>query len=170
MRRLLLVALLLVTTAGCGTPQDLGAPPSEDRVPILFAALRRYLTTPEENSFGNNVFENVYVLDHTQTSGEELVDPIDPADQQRIAEALADLTPVTFVADQAEVVEETDGCAQVRDGILITLGEPVGAGDRRTVDVNGFVACLGATWLTYVVERSGGAWVVTGTDGSIAIA
>ena len=80
-----------------------------------------------------------------------------------------EVSAVTFVADQAEVVEEIDGCAQVRDGILITLGEPVGAGDRRTVDVNGFVACLGATWLTYVVERSGGGWVITGTDGSIAI-
>jgi hypothetical protein len=37
------------------------------------------------------------------------------------------------------------------------------------VAVNGFVACLGATWLTYVVERDQGGWAVTGTTGGMAI-
>ena len=34
-----------------------------------------------------------------------------------------------------------------------------------------FVACLGATWLTYVVRNQpGSGWRVTGTTGSMAVA
>jgi hypothetical protein len=38
------------------------------------------------------------------------------------------------------------------------------------VAINGFVACLGATWLTYVLhDQPGAGWRVTGTTGSMAI-
>jgi hypothetical protein len=58
---------------------------------------------------------------------------------------------------------DRDRCARVRDqGILITLGPADGAGDRVQVGVYGFVACLGANSLTYLVERTGGGWVVGG--------
>jgi hypothetical protein len=65
-----------------------------------------------------------------------------------------------------------DGCPQVRNGgILITLGPADGDGHEVRVAVNGFVACLGATWLTYVVRNQPGAgWRVTGTTGPMAIA
>jgi hypothetical protein len=33
-----------------------------------------------------------------------------------------------------------------------------------------FVACLGAEWFTYVVERDGAGWRTNGTTGSYAIA
>jgi hypothetical protein len=52
----------------------------------------------------------------------------------------------------------------------MTLGDPVGDAGRVEVALSGFVACLGATWLTYVVVRDGGGWRVTGTTGPIAVA
>jgi hypothetical protein len=49
----------------------------------------------------------------------------------------------------------------VRDqGILVTLGPLIGMGDRIEVGVNGFVACLGAAWVTYRVGWTGQGWVV----------
>ena len=52
----------------------------------------------------------------------------------------------------------------------ITLGPVDGRGDPVEVGIDGYVACLGATWLTYVVERTGGTgWRVTGTTGSMTI-
>jgi len=79
---------------------------------------------------------------------------------------------VAFIADRHAVIETKDGCAQVKDGgILITLGTPDGDHHRVKVAIFGFVACLGATSLTYVVQHQPGAgWRVTGTTGSIGIA
>ena len=69
------------------------------------------------------------------------------------------------------VIETAAGCAQVKNGgILITLGPPAGDASAVHVGINGFVACLGATWLTYVLrEQPGAGWRVTGTTGSMAI-
>jgi len=37
-----------------------------------------------------------------------------------------------------------------------------GSGDRVQVDVNGFVACLGANSLRYLVEQTSHGWAVSG--------
>jgi hypothetical protein len=80
-----------------------------------------------------------------------------------MTDALADVGPVTFVPSPDAVIVDRDGCAQVRDqGILITLGPVDGVGDQLQVGVYGFVACLGASSLTYRVERTSGAWRVAG--------
>jgi hypothetical protein len=78
---------------------------------------------------------------------------------------------VAFIADGNAVIETRNGCAQVRDGgILITLGTANGDDHEVQVGVSGFVACLGATWLTYVVQnQSGSGWRVTGTTGLMAM-
>jgi hypothetical protein len=145
---------------------------------LYVAVLRHYLTTPSENSFSDQ-FPTVYVLDRTDTQaadptrtmGPGTAAPISPADQRGIATGLADLAEVEFVGSPDQVVSHDHGCAQVPAGsILITLGPPVGGPDRMTVGVNGFVACEGATWLTYVVQRHGAGWVVTGTTGPMAVA
>ncbi|MFF5228198.1 hypothetical protein [Dactylosporangium sp. NPDC000521] len=140
--------------------------------------LRRYLGTPEENSFPERAFPTVYVMDHTfadaaDPSGKDDAGvPIPAGTQQRIAAELASQAKIVFVADRATVIETKEGCARVKEGgILITLGTAAGDGRRVTVGINGFVACLGATWLTYVVQyQSGDGWQVTGTTGSMSIA
>jgi hypothetical protein len=177
MRRLLsagLCLLFLGATTACAQAVSAPATPTPDRRAILIAVLRRYLTTPAENSFSDR-FVNVYVLDRTGsdvagTGSAPPGRPISTTDQAAIVAALRDIAPTRFVADGDEVVVTIDGCAQVRDGILVTLGEPAGDGDRVEVSVEGFVACLGATWLTYVVRWDGVGWGVTGTTGSIAVA
>jgi hypothetical protein len=97
--------------------------------------------------------------------------PIAPQTQSQVTAALAGMAHVIFIADRGSVIEARDGCEQVRNGgILITLGPPSGHGHEMQVAINGFVACLGATWLTYVLQDQPGAgWQVTGTTGSMAI-
>jgi hypothetical protein len=139
--------------------------------------LRRYLSSPAENSFPGRTFTVVYVLnqaypDAADPNGtHERGEPIAPQTQRQVTAALAGMARVIFVADRGSVMEARDGCAQVRNGgILITLGAPVTHGHEMRVGINGFVACLGATWLTYVLQdQPDVGWRVTGTTGSMAI-
>lgn len=160
------------------TPKGVANLSSAARVEIFSAVLRRYLTTPD-NSFSDvPPFLSVWMLDHTDPaagdpmSGPRTGEPITAAEQAAIRANLADVLPVKFTSDRSQVIETVDGCARVRDGgVLITLGPPRGGSERVEVAINGFVACLGATWFTYVVVRQGGGgWAVTGTTGPVAIA
>lgn len=191
MRLLATVLATLVLAAGCARPtpaQPLAgsgsgsgsATPtvaaSDRTTAIHIEVLRRYLTSPSENSnLGGKV---IYILDHTDasagdpmTSGGSPGEPMSAAARQAIAEALQGIAPVRFVATREEAMTNQDNCAVVRDnGILMVLGPPKSSGSAYHVPVHGFVACLGATWLTYVVEPSGAGWAVTGTTGSMAVA
>jgi hypothetical protein len=184
---------LAVSTAGCGAPSATGAPPTahppaSHRTAAVTAAgaretevyvqvLRRYLSTPGENSFPD-AFKTVYVLNQACTDAadpngkHERGAPIAPQTQRQVTAALAGMAHVIFIADRGSVIEARGGCGQVRNGgILITLGSLAGDGDEVRVGINGWVACLGATWLTYVLrDQPGAGWRVTGTTGSMAIA
>ena len=190
MRRLLwLGTTLLLLVAGCAPAgQDhlaavpsatLPAGPGEPAL-IYTAVLRRYLTSPQDNS--NLDFATVFVLDHTDggaadpmrataaTAGPASA-PIAAADQREIAAALADIAPVRFVGSRDQVIVSADGCDVVRDhGVLLLLGPPMANEGSVRVGINGYVACLGATWLTYVVTHQPDGWQVTGTTGDFAVA
>ena len=189
----IVLTTLAVSTAGCGGSPAAGAPPTvhapaSDRQPAVTEAgakqaevyvqvLRRYLSTPGENSFPQ-AFKTVYVLNQTYADAANPSGthrrgvPIAPQTQRQVTAALAGMAHVIFIADRRSVIKARDGCEQVRNGgILITLGPPSGHGHEMQVAINGFVACLGATWLTYVLQDQPGAgWRVTGTTGSMAIA
>jgi hypothetical protein len=152
---------------------------------VYTAVIKRLLTTGDSSFGADHRFPGVYVLDHARVDasdpmsgnrhgGEPLsseVVPIDADTQASIIAALPDLAPITFVPSEASVIDTSEGCAKVRgDGILITLAPVPATGDRVEIGVEGFVACLGAVWLTYVVVHQGAGWVVTGKTGPEAIA
>lgn len=189
----IVLTALAVSTAGCGGSAAAGArttvhQATSDRPAAVTEArakqaqiyeqvLRRYLSTPSENSFPAHTFKTVYVLNQAYTDAADpngthgRGTPIAPQTQRQVAAALAGMAHVIFIADRGSVVE-AKGCGQVRNGgILITLGLPTDHGNEVRVGINGFVACLGATWLTYVLQDQPGAgWRVTGTTGSMAVA
>ena len=195
MRRTLVIAIAAgvlavaaVGTAGCARNAAAGVPPAGKasagdgpaaarEAAIYVQVLRRYLSTPTENSFPGHAFKAVYVLDQAfphagdPAGHHERAKPIASDTQRQITAALAGIAHVTFIADRYTVIETGDGCAQVKDdGILITLGTLNGDDHAVQVAINGFVACLGATWLTYVVQHQPGTgWQVTGTTGVIGI-
>jgi len=143
-------------------------PTSVDRQALIYSAvLRRYLTSGD-HSFGDHRFPHIFSLDHTVAGagapGHKAPGggPIPRAVQRTITHALRDVGPLTFVASRDAVIDPHP-CAHVRgDGILVTLGPVDGSGDRVQVAIAGFVACLGANSLTYLVERTGRGWVVSG--------
>ena len=188
-----ILTALAVSTAGCGGSAATGAPPAvhpsasprpaavtaagAKEAEVYVQVLRRYLSTPEENSFPQ-AFKTVYVLNQAHTDAADPNGthgrgaPIAPQTQRQVTAALAGMAHVIFIADRGSVIEANSaGCRQVRNGgILITLGVPVGHGNELHVGINGFVACLGATWLTYVLrDQSAAGWRVTGTTNSMAI-
>nr|BFE58804.1 hypothetical protein GCM10020063_033300 [Dactylosporangium thailandense] len=185
--RAVVVAALLLTLTGCArSAADPAARPPSAAAPavqspsaagdwpagvkeaeVYTAVLHRYLATRSENSISENGFATTYVLDH-DADGAAIADNT----QHQVTVALSDVTTVHFIADRESVLTHSNGCAMVKDGgILITLGRPDGDDNEVRVRVHGFVACLGATRLTYVVENSPGpGWTVTGTTGSFEVA
>jgi hypothetical protein len=199
MRRVVLVTAMLglVALTGCSRMPDAPGPAAPEpagvprvaiqdarQVAVYAAVLRQYLTSGDHSFGAGHTFPGVYVLDTTDTA---VADPmaqtrtgagrvrreIPAADQAAILGELsrAGVEAVSFITDRGTVIDTVDGCQQVRGGgILIGLGPVTGEGDRAEVGINGFVACLGATWFTYVVERDGPGWRVNGTTGPMAIA
>jgi hypothetical protein len=55
--------------------------------------------------------------------------------------------------------------------VLVTLapvrGPPGEGTDRLEVGITGFMACLGANGLDFVVQRQAGVWTVTGTTNTM---
>jgi hypothetical protein len=188
-----MLTALAAGTAGCRGSAAVSAPPAvrspasggsaaatqagARQAEIYEQVLRRYLGTPAENSFPDRSFKTVYVLDQAYADAADPGGkhghgvPVAPLTQRQVAAALAGTARVIFIENRESVIEATNGCWQVKNGgILITLGTPAGDGSAVRVGINGFVACLGATWLTYVLrEQPGGGWRVTGTTGSMAI-
>ena len=142
--------------------------PVDRQAPIYAAVLRQYLTSGDA-SFGGHRFPRIFVLDRAVAGsgapGQPAAGggPVPAAVRRAITHALFDVGPVTFVSSPDAVIVDRDGCARVRDqGILITLGPVDGVGDQVQVGVNGYVACLGASSLTYRVHQASGAWRIAG--------
>jgi len=148
-----------------------------DRQALIYTAVLRHYLTSGDAGYGDTRFPHIFALDHTVAGagapGHKAPGggPIPRGVQRAITHALTDVGPLTFVASRDAVIEDPHGCPHVRgDGILVTLGPVDGSGDRVQVDIAGFVACLGANSLTYLVERTGRGWAVSGitTHGPVA--
>jgi hypothetical protein len=139
----------------------------DQQTQIYAAVLRQYLTSGDAGV--DYRFPQIFVLDHAVAGagapghGAPGGGPIPPAARRAITHALTDVGPLTFVASGEAVIVRRNGCAGVRDnGILVTLGPVDGTGDRVQVGLNGFVACLGANSLTYMVRQTSSDWTVAG--------
>jgi hypothetical protein len=178
-RALAIAAAALALLTGCAdpAPKPTGEPSARElpagdwpagvkEAEVYTAVLRRYLSG-QENSFPGRTFPAVYVMNVTDQPG-----PIADVTQRKVVDAFAGTQKVAFIADRATVVDERNGCPQVKDGgILITLGPPQGDDNDVEVHIRGFVACLGASEMTYAVHREDGiGWQVTRTVGAVAVA
>jgi hypothetical protein len=143
-------------------------PTPVDRQALIYTAVLRQYLTSGDAGYGDTRFPHIFALDHTVAGagapGHQAPGggPIPRGVQRAITHALTDVGPLTFVASRDAVIEDHP-CTHVRgDGILVTLGPVDGSGDRVQVGINGFRACLGANSLTYLVERTGRGWTVSG--------
>jgi hypothetical protein len=159
------------TCASVGVRALRGAPttPPVDRQALIYTAVLRQYLTSGDAGYGDTRFPHIFALDHTVAGaggpgqGAAGGGPIPLGVQRAITDALTEVGPLTFVTSRDAVIEDPHGCAHVRgDGILVTLGPVDGSSDRVHVGINGFRACLGANSLTYLVERTGRGWGVSG--------
>src|SRR5215471_18336505 len=127
---------LAVSTAGCGGSAAAGAPPTvhppasgrpaavtqagAKEAEVYEQVLRRYLSTPAENSFPGQTFTTVYVLNQAYPDAADPNGkhgrgaPIAPQAQRRVTAALAGMAHVIFIADRESVMESANGCGRVK--------------------------------------------------------
>ena len=176
----LIVAAALV--AGCGERQQSSGGPEPfgpgdltpaERESFVYAAVIRHMTAEEGQTSG---FPVIFVLDHAVEGASEVEGetgartPISNEVQIRVQEELALLPPIRFVPDPDEVIGPPEEGSQVKNGgILITLGPVPEGDDRIEVEASSYIANLAATWQTWVLERHGLRWLVTGTTGPVAV-
>lgn len=144
---------------------------NDDRVAV-YAEVIRHMTTEQGQPSG---FPIIYVLDRLVENDQDPDDQgvgraIASADQRALAEAVEDVAPLEFVPSRSEVVAPMEDGGRVQnDGIFLTLG-PISGGDYRVLTpATTYLGNLAATWQTWVVERVGDRWRVTGTEGPVAI-
>lgn len=159
-----------------------GEPPADDSevaVPAdevaIYAAVIRQLYTVD-HTFGSNPpnWPYLYVLDSTDDTiagtGEEPGEsrPLNAAARESIEAQLGDLpAEIRWVSAWEDVpIDETDGSVDGGEGVIITLGNIHEQADG-SAHVPAGLHCGGlcATGMTYVLEASGGDWVITGTTG-----
>jgi hypothetical protein len=149
-----------------------GPAPVDRQRPIYAAVLRQYLTSGGghdggDAGFGGFRFPHIFVVDHAVAAPDTLGQgasggPIPGAVRRAITRSLADVGPLSFMSS-GEAVIVPGSCGEVRDrGILITLGPVDRVGGQVQVSVHGHVSCVGASSLTYRVERASSGWRVAG--------
>ena len=187
------LALLLVVPLACGgegnepgtsarTPTGASVDSQTTRSAAIYASVIRQLVT-KDHTFGgaDPGFKVVYVMDGVidsagdvgapvvESAGKAFTEPL----KAELRRALSDLPPVEFVGRRDSVVVGSKGGASpghVKNrGVLITLGPIEVSGTSVRVGNTLWISGLAGRWQTYVLERRGSAWSVTGTTGPVAI-
>jgi hypothetical protein len=163
------------------------SPPRVERTVEVYASVIRQLVTKDHGYGGADPgFGVVYVIDGIVEGAQNPGRPVGEPKPEKpfghrakkgLRKALADLPPIKFVDDVNSVLPgeppsfsrycstRPASCRVINNGVLVTLG-PIG-GDRARVEVgnNLWINLLAGRWGTYVLERRGGSWEVTGTTG-----
>jgi hypothetical protein len=95
--------------------------------------------------------------------------PFTASAKHELRRALADLPPLRFVRNRDSVVVGRPPGRILGRGLLVTLGPVDRRGDRVLVGANRWASGLNGAWLTFVLERRGSGWRVTGTRGPKAM-
>lgn len=158
---------------GAGTPEPFG---EEDRADIYAAVIRQLYEV--DHSFGSNPpeFPNLYLVYMTDDSvGGEFGAP--PAStilpetlRIKIADRLGDLPAEIFWVNSFKAVPLEENSLVKGGGAVIRVGN-INEGEGGKVKVAGsiYIANLAAAGRTYVLEKQGGKWQITGTTGPMWI-
>jgi hypothetical protein len=191
-RTALAIFLLMLSATACGTggtkgrgldrggssSTDEGAATTERTVAVYASVIRRLIT--KDHTFGgsNPGFKEIYVMDGPVRGAGDPDSPWDAlrpetpfnaAVKEGLRNQLADLPPLTFVQDRDSVVTGAEPGHVINDGVLLTLGPIVPAGDDLKVPNSLWISGVAGQWLTYVLEQGDTGWTIIGTDGPVAI-
>ena len=174
-------ALLLLAACGTASGESDGirAETAEQRAAAIYAAALQKFTSAAPRAVGHPA--DMYVLDRAYEQAGLVFgadagrgEPIPPAVQQALDEAMVGTADLTWVADEDDVLRDDASaagipCSFVRDGdLVVTLDRLPAAGDSIAVSVAAagheldHHSCV-VWWIrTYVVAASDDGWQVTG--------
>ena len=172
MKRLTLLLVIALTAAACGA-SDSGGP--DDSPEVLAAAILELIT--EDHTFGEGPppFTDYLIQSSLDpfagdptASGSGDLRELTSGEQAAILAAVAPYGPVTWIEDPDDFITE-DLVPTVEGAAIIGVGEPAFDGDEALVPVSLWCGGLCGTWLTYKLQLTETGWVVTGTEGPIAV-
>lgn len=166
--------LMVVSTVACGGGSYSEEERAEASVAIYATVTRQIVEF--DNTFGPDYrFTEVLVVDHVVVDAADHMtqgSPGDPfTDEQRsaIAAAVEDLSPVTFVSNRSDFIQQESLMPVIPGSAIITLAPVEFDGTGATVGVNLWCGGTCGIWLTYRVTQADDGWTVTGTEGDRAI-
>lgn len=162
------------TSASGGAPTAV-APERDDSSQVMAAALLRLIS--EDHTFGEGPhrFTEYLIQSHIDPSAGDPTAPrghearaLSDAERAAIESVVAPFGPHRFVDDAAEWRTD-DLLPKVEGSVILGVGEPTIDGGTALVPVSLWCSGLCGTWLSYRIERVGGTWKATGTEGPVAV-
>lgn len=186
-RRIGALACAGVLLGACGTttgsdvavvasPSATATSASSRALEVYATVIRQLVTVDHTFGDGPSPFKHVWVVD-APVDGvgafgarpTKRGTPFDAELRAGLTERLADLKPVDFVSD-ADEVRQMGRDPEVKDnGVIVTVGPIEEHGKKIHVAHEIWCGGLCAEWFTYVLEKRGDAWVITGDTGPRAI-
>ena len=164
---------LTVLAAACGGGTETASDGAREQV--LAAAVVELITVNHTFGEGPAPFTDYLIQssldpfagDPTASAPGELRD-LTSGEQAAILAAVAPYGPVTWIEDPDDFITE-DLVPAVEGSAIIGVGEPRFDGEEALVPVSLWCGGLCGTWLTYELSLTDTGWVVTGTEGPIAV-
>jgi hypothetical protein len=166
--------LIAVVIAARMTQKPSPAVPAPQDEAAIYQAVIRRLYGPDDTFGGQLAKPIVYIVRRTNDAAGDPARPtstpqiLADATQRKITAALADLPARLIWVDRFEDVRRDSDTGRVSDGgVIIQLGSlTFEHSGKAQVPASIYIAGLAAGGSTYVVERQGGSWNVTGTTGA----
>jgi hypothetical protein len=169
--QLIIVAITLLLITACAPTATDSDSANTDQVDIYSAVVRQIVET--DDTFGGTLEKPiVYILNQTDdAAGDPALattdsETLSPEVQEGISATLSDLSSTIIWIDSRDELELDENGSIVDGGVLITLGN-IHRQESGEAHVAGsiYVANLAAGGQTYILERQGDGWVITGTTG-----
>ena len=170
-------AVLLLAACG-GSDMTASTPattPGDDSAEVMAAAVERLISRDHTFGEGAHRFGEYLILDRTDPSaggaGEGPRGPSRPltgAERAAIARVVEPFGPHRFIAD-AGAWRTDDLEPRIAGSAIVGVGEPEIGSGTALAPVSLWCGGLCGTWLTYRVDRTGGDWTVTRTEGPVAV-
>jgi hypothetical protein len=176
MRVFSVVLALFVVLSACSADTSTSGDTAENPTPeMMAAALVELITENHGFSDGPAPFTVYLIQNRTDPSAviadaptDDPIRPLTDAEMRAIDDAVSEHGTVRWIDNSAEW-QTPDLTPTVEGAAILGVGEPVVEDHSGLVPVSMWCGGLCGTWLTYRLDLTNTAWMVTGIEGPIAI-
>jgi hypothetical protein len=176
MRVISVVFVFFVLVSACGTDTSTVGDSVESQTPQMMAAALVELITENHGFSDGPAPFTVYLIQNRTDPSAVIVDaptddsirPLTDTEMRAIENAVSEYGTVRWIDDPAQW-QAPDLNPTVEGAAILGVGEPVVEDQSGLVPVSMWCGGLCGTWLTYRLDLTNTAWIVTGIEGPIAI-